>query len=304
VLGVGGTRFVIQGHQVVGEVAWGTGPGSATGGGVSRMFDLPNWQQHAGVPPSANPDHRIGRGVPDVAAVGDPQTGLAIITVDGTQLAVVGGTSASAPLWAGLVARLNEAIGVPLGYVNPLLYNRLAAGVLNDVLYGSNGAYHAGPGWDPCTGLGTPNGVALLQALGGTEGLPTAVRGFGDAYDRFVQHLAGSAGTGEAPAAAAAAWNRFLSAASGGGESTAAYAEFLAAEADAIAPATFADEAGEAFQAYLQAVQREWAQLDLATVDVGGLAAIARSLTAASAQAAAALSVIEARASLPPLVTR
>jgi kumamolisin len=78
---------------------------------------------------------------------------------------VIGGTSAVAPLWAALIARLNQELGKPVGYVNPLLYAAGTASAFHDVTSGGNGGYDAGPGWDPCTGLGTPDGTALLQAL-------------------------------------------------------------------------------------------------------------------------------------------
>jgi kumamolisin len=80
---------------------------------------------------------------------------------------VVGGTSAVAPLWAGLVALLNESLGSPLGFAQPRLYS--AAG-FHDITSGDNGAYDAGPGWDACTGLGSPDGSALLSALQGGAG--------------------------------------------------------------------------------------------------------------------------------------
>ena len=77
----------------------------------------------------------------------------------------IGGTSAVAPLWAGLVALLNEGLGRPVGWFQPFLYSPAARGGLHDIVDGSNGAYSASPGWDPCTGLGSPNGAALLAAL-------------------------------------------------------------------------------------------------------------------------------------------
>ena len=165
VLGVGGTTLIASGPNISSETVWNDGPGSATGGGVSRLFPVPQWQQGAGVPPSANPGHARGRGVPDVSADGDPNTGVIIIRLDGRHLTVIGGTSASAPQWAALVAILNQELGARVGFLNPALYTRFAAGVLRDIVAGNNGAYHAGPGWDPCTGLGSPNGSALLLGL-------------------------------------------------------------------------------------------------------------------------------------------
>jgi kumamolisin len=105
--------------------------------------------------------------VPDVAAVADPQTGYRV-RVDGIDL-VVGGTSAVAPLWAALVTRLAQALGRPLGLLQPTLYASASAGAdaagFRDITVGSNGAFSAAPGWDPCTGLGAPEGTRLLAAL-------------------------------------------------------------------------------------------------------------------------------------------
>jgi kumamolisin len=150
---------------VTSETVWNNGPGKgATGGGVSAVFGLPSWQAAVGVP---TPSGRSGRGVPDVAAVADPTTGYRV-RVDGTEL-VIGGTSAVAPLWAALLARLAQAKNSPLGLAQPKLYNavsrsRTPAG-FRDITIGTNGAYSAGPGWDPCTGLGVPDGANLLTAL-------------------------------------------------------------------------------------------------------------------------------------------
>ena len=86
---------------------------------------------------------------------------------------VIGGTSAVAPLWAGLIALMNQKLGKPVGYLNPLLYGSLAGkGVFNDIREGNNGSYAARAGWDPCTGWGSPIGTKLLQALSG--GAPPA----------------------------------------------------------------------------------------------------------------------------------
>jgi kumamolisin len=131
---------------------------------VSDVFPLPQWQQGAQVPPSVNASGQRGRGVPDVAGDADPATGYRV-RVDGQEY-VIGGTSAVAPLWAGLIALLNQHLGQPVGYLNPLLYEALASqNVCRDITTGSNGAYAARPGWDACTGWGVPDGTKLLQAL-------------------------------------------------------------------------------------------------------------------------------------------
>ncbi len=152
------------------EVVWNSlaAGGGATGGGISDQFPLPSYQSAAGVPPSANPGGHVGRGLPDVAGDADPATGYSV-RVDGQDL-VIGGTSAVAPLWAGLVARLNHGLGTPVGFVHGHLYGAAAAGTFRDITSGTNGAYTAGPGWDACTGLGSPNGAALLAALRGGGG--------------------------------------------------------------------------------------------------------------------------------------
>ena len=104
--------------------------------------------------------------MPDVAGDADPESGYNVL-VDGQQT-VIGGTSAVAPLWAGLLARINQSLGKNVGYLNPLLYTSNVESTLHDITSGSNGAYSAGPRWDACTGLGTPDGAALLAALGST----------------------------------------------------------------------------------------------------------------------------------------
>ena len=166
VLACGGTRLTLSGTTISSEQAWNelsNGEG-ATGGGVSEFFALPGYQQSAGVPKA--PNGFVGRGVPDVAGDADPESGYNVL-VDGQQT-VIGGTSAVAPLWAGLLARINQSLGKNVGYVNPLLYTAKVEATLRDITSGSNGTYSAGPGWDACTGLGSPNGAALLAALATT----------------------------------------------------------------------------------------------------------------------------------------
>jgi kumamolisin len=179
VLACGGTSLQSSGTSITSETVWNDGVnGGATGGGISDTIDLPTWQANAHVPPSVNPGGRIGRGVPDVAGDADPETGFQILA-DG-QSGTVGGTSAVAPLWAGLVARINQKLGTAAGFLNPLLYALASnANALHDITTGSNditgqiGGYSAGPGWDPCTGLGSPNGTALATALAGASAAGT-----------------------------------------------------------------------------------------------------------------------------------
>ena len=165
-LGCGGTKLTGLGNTISSEVVWNEGPDSATGGGVSDSFPGPAYQSSTGIPQSVNPPHKAGRGVPDVAGDADPATGY-FVRVDGQEF-VIGGTSAVAPLWAGLIALLNQKLGHPVGFLNPLLYGSLVGtGFSRDITSGNNGAYSAKQRWDPCTGWGTPDGVKLLHALGG-----------------------------------------------------------------------------------------------------------------------------------------
>jgi kumamolisin len=165
VLCCGGTRLVAGGGAIASETVWNDDPTkSASGGGVSDFFALPSYQSAHIVPPSANPGGKVGRGVPDVAGNADPQTGYRI-RVDLLSF-VVGGTSAVAPLWAGLIALMNQKLPQPVGFLNPLLYGQLVgSGSLRDITSGDIGAYKAGPGWDACSGWGSPVGAKLLQTL-------------------------------------------------------------------------------------------------------------------------------------------
>jgi len=167
-LGCGGTTLIIDTATggISSETVWNDLPfGGATGGGVSDVFAQPSWQANAGVPDL--PSGGTGRGVPDVAGNADPNTGYQVL-VDGQQL-VVGGTSAVAPMWAALIARLAQAEGESFGLIQTDLYAGIQPGVdvagFQDITVGNNGAFSAGPGWDACTGLGTPNGTALQTLL-------------------------------------------------------------------------------------------------------------------------------------------
>lgn len=167
VLAVGGTRLNAKATSIESETVWNDNAGGATGGGVSDVFPRPDWQSAVNVPLQAN--GHPGRALPDVAADASPLTGYKLF-VDG-QTSVFGGTSASAPLWAGLIALLNQGLGRHLGYLNPLLYQKIGpSGVLHAITSGDNTVgnvkgYSAGPGWNACTGWGTPDGKKLLEAL-------------------------------------------------------------------------------------------------------------------------------------------
>jgi kumamolisin len=160
VIGIGGTSLTLDSSGgVADEPGW---PGS--GGGISIFFDRPVWQTGIGVPSG---DKRL---VPDVSLVADPNTG-ALIFYQG-QVQQFGGTSWSAPTWAGFCALLNsartKANKQPLGFLNPLIYPLLGTSSFRDITSGSNGPnleYDAGPGYDLVTGIGVPNVQALSGAL-------------------------------------------------------------------------------------------------------------------------------------------
>jgi kumamolisin len=165
VLACGGTRLAGSGGTIASETVWNDNPQtSATGGGVSEVFDLPAYQSTANVPRSVNPGAKIGRGVPDVAGNASPATGYRV-RVDFFEF-VVGGTSAVSPLWSGLVALMNQQLGKPVGWLNPVLYGPVVgSGSFHDITSGNNGAYSANGGWDACTGWGSPDGSRLLATL-------------------------------------------------------------------------------------------------------------------------------------------
>jgi kumamolisin len=157
VLACGGTSLQATGNSITSETVWNDGAnGGAGGGGISTFFPLPPYQEGLSATLTAGGTEQLtNRGVPDVAGDADENTGYEV-RVDGTDT-VIGGTSAVAPLWAGLIARLNQASGTPVGYVNPILYKNPSA--FNDITQGNNGDFAAAPGWDACTGWGSPNGT-------------------------------------------------------------------------------------------------------------------------------------------------
>ncbi len=182
VLATGGTSLNAShaSGTYISETAWGLPFGSpgtqfqASGGGFSRRFARPGYQN--GVPGIA-----ATRGVPDVAAAASPHTGMALVISDGSNHYTIrnsGGTSASAPLWAGLIALADQYAGGQLGFINPAIYDigRSAAyhDAFHDITAGTNtpafpghtiNGYTATPGWDPVTGWGSPNAQALIPLL-------------------------------------------------------------------------------------------------------------------------------------------
>jgi kumamolisin len=169
VVGCGGTTLEanVATDTITSEVVWNETANNegATGGGVSDYFPKPSYQNSVNVPSPAQPGG--GRGVPDVAADADPVTGYQVLIDESSS--TIGGTSAVAPLYAGLFARINQALlqkaKSRVGFVNPALYQHASA--FRDIVSGNNGSFNAGPGWDPTTGLGTPDGAKILIALGG-----------------------------------------------------------------------------------------------------------------------------------------
>jgi kumamolisin len=168
VLGCGGTQLQGTGSSISSEVVWNelTNNEGATGGGVSNFFPLPTWQSSAGVPKPTNPAG--GRGVPDVSGDADPASGYTI-RVDGKTM-VIGGTSAVAPLWAGLIAVANAQNGKSAGFIQPAIYAAKGKAAFNDITSGTNYSgspvgFKAGPGWDACTGLGSPIGTKLITVV-------------------------------------------------------------------------------------------------------------------------------------------
>jgi kumamolisin len=182
VLCVGGTALRKQADGNV-ETVWKDGDGTradgggSTGGGVSTVFPVPDWQKGVAVP-SVNPGAIAGRCVPDVAANAAGSTGYYMVA--GGKGQVSGGTSAASPLWAGLIARLNANLNPNkrVNYLTPLLYaankntggRPLGALACNDITQGDNdtaaaGGYRAAPGYDAASGWGSPNGTKLLQLL-------------------------------------------------------------------------------------------------------------------------------------------
>jgi kumamolisin len=160
VTAVGGTSLTLdRSGSYLGETAW-----SGSGGGISTDFPRPSWQ-------TGSPNFSKYRNVPDVAFDADPHTGVPVYFQGQWQL--VGGTSLGAPCWAAIWALATQyhrqRTGKTLGYANPLLYglaNSAKRGaVFHDITRGSNGTYHAGPGWDAVTGWGSPNVYNLVRAL-------------------------------------------------------------------------------------------------------------------------------------------
>lgn len=169
---VGGTHLVLgSGGTILQETGWtDTNNNGASGGGISQVFGVPSYQSGLSLPVKAG--DKAGRGVPDVAANADPDTGYAVV-FQGSET-VIGGTSAASPVWAALGARINQARALnkkgPLGFANPDLYNLGGTSVFHDITSGNNSydgvdGYQCTPGWDAVTGWGSPDGTRLVGEL-------------------------------------------------------------------------------------------------------------------------------------------
>jgi subtilase family serine protease len=174
VTSTGGTSLNRTGSTSFSETAWNNNGNGSSGGGFSSFFATPSYQQTLPASVQSELNHR--RGVPDVSADADPNTGLAFYMGGGWQL--TGGTSASAPLWAAIAAIANQVAGHALGFINPALYKLALSSTysqdFHDIVVGNNSVdvngvlvqgYSAVPGWDPVTGLGTPNAEKLIPDL-------------------------------------------------------------------------------------------------------------------------------------------
>lgn len=169
---VGGTHLELNPNgTIASETGWtDTNNNGASGGGISQIFPVPSYQSTLTLPIPAG--DKPGRGVPDVAANADPDTGYAVLFQG--SLTVVGGTSAASPLWAALWSRLNQARAQAkkgwIGYSNPHLYDLGPTHVFRDITQGNNSyagvsGYQCTPGWNAVTGWGSPVGTPLIGEL-------------------------------------------------------------------------------------------------------------------------------------------
>lgn len=133
------------------------------GGGYSAAYGMPDWQKEG----IGGAGGHSGRALPDVAAKADVMAGYDVV-VTGLDLPM-GGSSAAAPMWAGLTALINQKLGKPAGFFASHLYSKDLAGAVRDITESGGGPCKTGPGWDVCTGLGSPVGTGLLAALSGSK---------------------------------------------------------------------------------------------------------------------------------------
>lgn len=210
VLSCGGTMLHGAGGRRTGETVWNdlNQVVASSGGGVSTFFARPAYQDRVAVPPNANGGTFRGRGVPDVAGNASAFTGYKILFA-GNLIPSMGGTSCVAPLWAALIARLNQGLGHRCGFVNPALYTLAQGDCFQQIVQGDNGAYPAGSGWNACTGLGSPNGERLFDALKrlSTTSVQVSVPLIWDSQSLESSSAASASAAARSAAAAAAAYH-------------------------------------------------------------------------------------------------
>ncbi len=202
-IGCGGTVISATGNSITSETVWNDGSSLwGTGGGVSTLYPVPGFQDNANVPKNVSTG-LAGRGVPDVSGNGASGSGYQIVLNGSSQ--VWFGTSAVAPLWAGLTAIINQKVSEPIGFFLPYLYNN--PGSLRDITQGNNKppgtslGYSAGSGWDACTGLGRPDGAALLAAfetrpIRSTAALYSGTKCYFFATNEYIRVTRGDTGPG------------------------------------------------------------------------------------------------------------
>jgi kumamolisin len=163
VLSCGGTAVTLTDQAIASETVWNEGP-IGSGGGISELYPVPDFQLATAIPLSFNDGH-AGRGVPDVAALAAGSPGYRIVV--GAAEMAKNGTSAATPLWAALLTMANAARGTPLGLVCPQLYRtpQLMRAITSGDNRQGNIGYAAGPGWNACTGLGVPRGAEIIAGL-------------------------------------------------------------------------------------------------------------------------------------------
>lgn len=167
VVGVGGLKMILDAEGKLSHASgWNEGELSSSGGGVSKIFRLPRWQRESGVPMNLDTG-KAGRGVPDISTNASKSTGFPV-RVGGSEV-VIGGTSAGAPLYAGMMLNINAELALlgikPVTPLNPWMYARAQSGIFNDVSSGSNFGYEAKTGWDAVTGMGWVDGLKMLEAM-------------------------------------------------------------------------------------------------------------------------------------------
>ncbi|MBC8755445.1 S53 family peptidase [Kordia sp. YSTF-M3] len=176
VLGCGGTKLNIANDEIISETVWNESTPQTqigSGGGFSQRVSEPRYQKTAiqnyiTKYPQFEPYQRAGgKGIPDVGANAADASGYAVF-FEGNWVKI-GGTSLATPLWAALIARINQNLGYNLGFITEHLYELMDSPAFDQIIEGNNNLYLAASGWNPCTGLGTPNGQKLMEAIEGLE---------------------------------------------------------------------------------------------------------------------------------------